>query len=191
METTSLIETVGKVAGIGGLAIGLCLLVFRDVVARNIFPSLTRNQSYRLLRMIIVFTFILGVSGIAAWTWANSRISPDSRKWPTNFEDVRTAELIVSDVDDELLIAINDRELQRIRFGESPAPIAITALLHRGSNKFTFAVLNGPYGGCGAKVSINLNGISNSELTWHWFKDIDKACANCNCFTFNKMLYLQ
>ena len=189
MVTTSLIETFGKVAGIGGLGLGVALLVFRDVIAKNIFPSLTREQSYQLLRMIIVLTFALGLSGIAAWAWTNT--IPPFPKWPTKFEDVKTAELIVSDVDDDLIVSVNDQQSQRITFGEAPSPIPITSLLHRGSNKLSFVVLNGPYGGCGAKVALNLNGNGNAEFTWHWFKDIDKACANCNCFTVNKTLYLQ
>ena len=63
METTTLIETVGKVAGIGGLGLGVCLLVFRDVVAKKIFPRLSQEQAFHLLRMIITFTFILGLAG--------------------------------------------------------------------------------------------------------------------------------
>lgn len=190
METTTLIEIAGKVAGIGGLGLGICLIVFRDVVAKKIFPRLSQEQAFHLLRMIITFTFILGLAGIAAWAWANSLPAP-TKKWPQVFEDVRSAELIVSDVDDDLLISVNDREIQRVRFGEATPPIPITHLLHRGSNKLTFLVLNGPYGGCGAKVSVNLNGLENPDFNWSWFKDIDKACANCNCFTFNKALYLQ
>lgn len=191
METNSLIEIFGKVAGIGGLGLAVSLLVFRDVIAKNIFPHLTREQSYGLLRLIIVLTFILGVSGIAAWTWTNLRPVQPLSDWPTRFEEVRTAELIVSDVDDDLIIWVNDRELQRITFGQTVGPIPITPHLHRGANELSFLVLNGPYGGCGATVALNLNGTGNADFTWHWFKDIDKACANCNCFTFNKTLYLQ
>jgi hypothetical protein len=191
METNSVIEIFGKVAGIGGLALGVSLLIFRDVVAKNIFPSLTRLQAYQLLRMIIALTSVLGLSGIAAWTWSNVPREQPSSKWPMKFEDVRTAELVVSDVDDDLIISVNDRELQRVAFGQAPAPIPITPNLHRGSNKLSFVVLNGPFGGCGAKVSVHLNGTGNTEYSWHWFKDIKDACANCNCFTFNKTLYLQ
>jgi len=185
MEAVELLGTLGKVAGIGGIALAVAVLVFRDVIAKNIFRKLTREQSYRLLRLIVILAFLLGVGGIAGWVFfAHPQI-----KWPSRFEELRTAEFLVSDVDDELLISVNDRPLQGLKFGQSYEPIPFTHLLRRGSNKLSFIVLNGAYGGCGAKVVVNLNGVRNKDYSWAWFKDIDKACADCNCFTFNKTLH--
>lgn len=184
------LELFGRVAGIGGLGLGVVMLVFRDIISKKIFPQLSRQHAYELLRLIIILTFVLALSGLVAWV-VSGKIKPPIATWPTKLEDVKTAELIVSDVDDHLIISVNDKELQRVKFGETPGPIPITSHLHRGSNKLSFVVLNGLYGGCGAKVALNLNSINNTEFNWQWFKDIDKACANCMCFTFNKTLYLQ
>src|SRR5687768_8874305 len=43
------LETVAKVAGIGGIALGVVLLLFREVVRKNIFPKLSPQDAYRLL----------------------------------------------------------------------------------------------------------------------------------------------
>ena len=46
-----LLEIAGQVAGIGGLALGVLLIVFRDIIRKNIFPKLPPPaQAYRLLR---------------------------------------------------------------------------------------------------------------------------------------------
>jgi hypothetical protein len=67
-DATSVIETFGKIAGVGGLALGVAFFVFRDVIAKNIFPSLTKTQAYRLLRLIVVFAFVVAVVGMVLWT---------------------------------------------------------------------------------------------------------------------------
>jgi hypothetical protein len=44
-----ILKTVGQVAGIGGLALGVFLLLFRDIIRKNIFPKLPPVEAYRLL----------------------------------------------------------------------------------------------------------------------------------------------
>jgi hypothetical protein len=70
---SSLFSTLGQIAGIGGLALGVLLLLFRDVIKKNIFPMFKDEQlAYRLLRLIVALTFAIAVCGIAAWlatTW--------------------------------------------------------------------------------------------------------------------------
>lgn len=72
----SQLETFGQIAGIGGLALGVLLLVFREVIRKNVFPSLTREQAYNILKLIIVLTFIVALVGIAAWVWSQSGRQP-------------------------------------------------------------------------------------------------------------------
>ncbi|MGA9771414.1 MAG: hypothetical protein WBV94_20440 [Blastocatellia bacterium] len=62
-----LLKIVGQVAGIGGIAIGMFLILFRDVIRKNIFPNLTKDQAYRLLRLIVVLVWSVAIIGIAAW----------------------------------------------------------------------------------------------------------------------------
>jgi hypothetical protein len=70
---TELIRLAGSIAGIGGLAIGALLLIFRDVIRKEIFPSLTREHAYRIVRLLIVLTFLIALAGIAAWVWVQGR----------------------------------------------------------------------------------------------------------------------
>jgi len=64
---TAILKTVGEIAGIGGLSLGVVLLLFRDVIRKNIFPRLGVQEAYRLLRLIVVLVFMIGIAGLAAW----------------------------------------------------------------------------------------------------------------------------
>ena len=68
-----LIRLMGQVAGIGGLAIGALLLIFRDVIRKEIFPNLTRQQAFHVIQLLIVLTFLVALAGIAAWVWVQTR----------------------------------------------------------------------------------------------------------------------
>ena len=65
------LKTVGQIAGIGGLALGVFLLLFRDIIRRNIFPKLPAEQAFRLLRLITVAVWSVAIVGIAAWFFAS------------------------------------------------------------------------------------------------------------------------
>jgi uncharacterized membrane protein len=60
-------STIGKIAGLGGLCIGLVLYIFRDIIRKRIFPMLPPEQAYRLLRLIVLCTFVIAVIGIMLW----------------------------------------------------------------------------------------------------------------------------
>jgi hypothetical protein len=65
------LKIVGQVAGIGGLALGVFLLLFRDIIRKNIFPKLPSAEAYRLLRLIIGAVWSVAIVGIAAWIYTN------------------------------------------------------------------------------------------------------------------------
>jgi hypothetical protein len=67
------LKTVGQVAGIGGLALGVFLLLFRDIIRKKIFPQLAKPDAYRLLRLISTFVFLIAVMGIGAWVWVENQ----------------------------------------------------------------------------------------------------------------------
>lgn len=70
MIEAEVLETVGKIAGIGGLALGVMLLLFRDLIRKSIFPTLKKDDAYRLLRLITVLVWSVAIAGIGAWLWA-------------------------------------------------------------------------------------------------------------------------
>lgn len=73
MEASQLLLTVGQVAGIGGVALGVLLLVFRDVVRRNIFPRLAQNQAYRVITLVVILTFAISALGLVVWGYVQTR----------------------------------------------------------------------------------------------------------------------
>ena len=62
-----ILKTLGAVAGIGGIALGVLLIIFRDVIRKNIFPTLGKTHAYQLLRLIIILAFSAGVLGVIAY----------------------------------------------------------------------------------------------------------------------------
>ena len=67
----------GQVAGIGGLALGVLLVLYREVLRRRIFPQLSREQGYRIIRLIIVLTWTVAMIGIASWVYTSTRAPAD------------------------------------------------------------------------------------------------------------------
>lgn len=64
---SNLFKIAGVVAGIGGIAVATVVLIFREVIRKEIFPQLTKQQAYNLLNRIIVLTFVIGAMGIGAY----------------------------------------------------------------------------------------------------------------------------
>lgn len=71
-----LLKMLGGIAGIGGIALGVFLLLFRDVIRRKIFPKLTRAQGYRVILVFMVLTWSVAIFGVAAWWKNSSRVAP-------------------------------------------------------------------------------------------------------------------
>ena len=67
-----LLQAVGKIAGIGGLSLGVFLLLFREVIRKNIFPTLSDDHAYSVIRQFMYLTFAIAVCGIAAWTYVSA-----------------------------------------------------------------------------------------------------------------------
>ena len=65
-----LIGIAGQIAGIGGIAFGVVLVLYRDIIRKKIFSRLGDVYSYRLLRLITILVWSLAVVGLAAWFWS-------------------------------------------------------------------------------------------------------------------------
>ena len=64
-----LFKILGQIAGIGGIAFGTLLIIFREIVRKKIFPNLTKEQGYKLFRLIIILVFMVAIAGISSWTY--------------------------------------------------------------------------------------------------------------------------
>jgi hypothetical protein len=63
----SILETVGKAAGIGGIAFGVFLILIRAIINRVSWPAPTKKAAESLLRLIIVLSFSLSALGVFCW----------------------------------------------------------------------------------------------------------------------------
>ncbi len=67
---TEILKIVGQIAGIGGLSLGLSLILFRDIIHKNIFPRFKNEEiAYKTLRLIIISVWSITVIGIGAWIY--------------------------------------------------------------------------------------------------------------------------
>ena len=78
------IASLGKVAGVAGIALGVLLLVFRDVLRRTVFAALNPQNSYRLLRLIIVLTWSVAIAGMVIWWLATPGRVAGAPTWQTS-----------------------------------------------------------------------------------------------------------
>jgi hypothetical protein len=67
-----LLKMVGQVLGIGGLVLGVCTLLFKEVLRKLVFPTFEKDNAYKILRSITVLMLSIGCVGIAVWTWGNA-----------------------------------------------------------------------------------------------------------------------
>jgi hypothetical protein len=66
---TDLLKTVGQIAGIGGLAIGMIVLLFRRIIGKLASSKLSSKQAYRLFIVIVVCSWSVALLGIGAWAF--------------------------------------------------------------------------------------------------------------------------
>jgi hypothetical protein len=82
MDVT-LLKTAGQIAGIGGIALVVPLLLYRDIIRKRIFPKLTKDQGYRLIRLIAVLIFMIALAGLGGWVWVEIRPVPPPAVTPS------------------------------------------------------------------------------------------------------------
>ena len=68
-----LFKTLGQIAGIGGLALGVFLVLFKEIIRKSIFPTLKKDDAYRLLRLIAILVFIVAIAGVASYVFVGNR----------------------------------------------------------------------------------------------------------------------
>lgn len=68
MTASAILQVVGQIAGLGGLALGVFLLLFRDLIRKAVLPGLSREQAYRFLRMVAWLVWTVAIAGLLCWT---------------------------------------------------------------------------------------------------------------------------
>ncbi len=88
-----LLEGLGQVAGIGGIALGVVFLIFRQALRRRLAPH--------QVTLVIVLTFVIGLPGIGAWVSTDAEPAPSPR-----IETQGEKSPVVSDVEGDVEINI-------------------------------------------------------------------------------------
>ncbi|MBK6006348.1 hypothetical protein JJB11_09620 [Ramlibacter ginsenosidimutans] len=82
-----MLKAFGQIAAPAGIAIGAFLYLGRDIVARNIFPTLTRQHAYHVIIALAFMAWTVALAGIGAWTYVSThqgRAGEDSRESKSN-----------------------------------------------------------------------------------------------------------
>ena len=69
MGTGNIFRIVGATSGLAGLAVGMIVILFKEVIRKRIFPMLPKREAYGLLRLVLVLSWSIAVVGIGAWTY--------------------------------------------------------------------------------------------------------------------------
>jgi hypothetical protein len=66
---TRLLTSLGKIAGLAGIALGVFLLLFQSILKQQILPQsgLTNSQAYHIILALMILTFGIAAIGIVAW----------------------------------------------------------------------------------------------------------------------------
>lgn len=64
--TGNLLATLGKIAGVGGIALGVLLVLFRGFIEQSL-GHVDHAEAARLLQMFLLFTFAIAVIGLVIW----------------------------------------------------------------------------------------------------------------------------
>ncbi len=80
---TRLLGSLGKVAGIGGIALGVVLLLLKDFLKQKFLSvaGLDANQGFHIMLAFLIFTF--GIAGIGLVAWLIGHGTPPGSPAPT------------------------------------------------------------------------------------------------------------
>jgi|GEM_PF-4919838 len=77
-----LLQRFGQIAGIAGISVGVLLVLFRDIIRKEIFPRLTKAQGFRVLTLIIITVWSVALVGVGAWVLVElKRRGPGPPPW--------------------------------------------------------------------------------------------------------------
>lgn len=71
----SQLKPLGEIAGVGGMALGVVVLVLRPLVAS--LAGLPKDARVGPVKLIAIGCFVIGALGIAAWTIGNRASGPE------------------------------------------------------------------------------------------------------------------
>ena len=91
-----IIKEFGLIAGLAGLAIGLVLYLFRNIISKTVLDKLTRNQAYRLIITFMILVWSLSIYAIYIYSTDQTKNddtptnSLSCAKWKSNLEIIKS-----------------------------------------------------------------------------------------------------
>ncbi|MCP4666540.1 MAG: tetratricopeptide repeat protein, partial [Deltaproteobacteria bacterium] len=69
-----ILKTVGQIAGVGGIALGVLFLVFKEVLHKSLLLRLTQDQAYWVIQFILGAAWFVAIIGLLTWAWVKTRV---------------------------------------------------------------------------------------------------------------------
>ena len=69
---TEILETVGKIGGVGGIALGIFFLLFRKLIQQSLFQKFSATQASRFITLLSILVWSIAITGLGAWTWVKT-----------------------------------------------------------------------------------------------------------------------
>lgn len=79
-----ILKVVGRVAGIGGLALGVFLLLFKDLLKKIVAPKMTPEHWFKVVIIFMVLVWSIAVLGIGPWVLAGRENTVAAKHKPTD-----------------------------------------------------------------------------------------------------------
>lgn len=199
---------VGFFVGQSKASIITLFMIFAAMVLIFIFATLIRSGSrhifiaglitmYAVLILFISFLAFTVTAFAFYWppAWAKVLEIEYSTKFdiiePPDIDDlsvirmknVQTADITLRDIDDIASVYLNNNVIiENAVYGQALQWYNFKQFLVHGNNDLRVFIKNGRFGGCGAKLSVKINGEPNLQLSKAWAKPMDAASIDGVCF---------
>ncbi len=80
MTDPALIENILKYTGLAGLAIFATMTLFKSIIQKNIFSNMTKEQSFRIITLMIRGALFVAIVGIGAWVFTSWKSDKEKAK---------------------------------------------------------------------------------------------------------------
>jgi len=159
MENLDILGNLGKIAGIAGIAVGVLFLTFRSIIQKNIFPNLTKEHAYNIIRMIILACTAIAVIGIGAWIYSGQQekeaqqiqVRVEGKVTDVNGSSLANVEVIVQEIE-----GISDNTDSEGKY--------VLKFEGKGERDYTIEYKRNQYSGRTKKISINFDDAESQKL---------------------------
>lgn len=81
MNENSVLKTVGAVAGIGGIAIAVLMLIYRELIRSNLLSIIQPDHAAAIIAAIVILTFFVEIFGVYCWLVNSRRRFISEKAW--------------------------------------------------------------------------------------------------------------